>query len=223
MSAETNQKIALFDLDHTLIHGDSDHAWGDFLASKGLVDSKAHREANDRFFEDYKAGRLDMMEYLEFALKPLSDHDREVLEMHREEFIETIIKPMVLPKARDLVNGHRDQGDYTIMITSTNRFVTEPIAFLLGVDHLIATDPEEVDGKFTGKVDGKPSFQEGKVHRLHEWLETTHHDLKGSSFYSDSHNDLPLLEEVDHPVAVDPDDILLKVAEERGWKVMSLR
>jgi len=217
------QNLALFDLDHTLIDGDSDHAWGEFLAAKGLVDSGEHRQANNKFMEDYKAGHLDMMAYLEFALKPLADHDRQLLESHREEFIESIIKPMVLPKARELVNRHRDNGDFTMMITSTNSFVTEPIAFLLGVEKLIATDPEEVDGKFTGKVEGKPSFQQGKVDRLHEWMKDSGHDMNGSFFYSDSHNDIPLLEEVSRPIAVDPDDQLRQHAAKNGWEIISLR
>lgn len=219
----SKQKLALFDLDHTLINGDSDHAWGEFLASRGLVNAADHRAANDQFYEDYKAGNLDMMAYLEFALKPLSVHGRGLLETHREEFVETIIKPMVLPKATELVKKHLDAGDLNLMITSTNSFVTKPIAALMGFEHLIATDPEEVDGKFTGKVAGKPSFREGKVERLNQWLEDTQHDLVGSIFYSDSHNDIPLLEKVEKAVAVDPDDELRTHAGKRGWAILSLR
>jgi HAD superfamily hydrolase (TIGR01490 family) len=218
-----NQKLAMFDLDHTLIKGDSDHAWGEFLAKQGLVDAVEHRRANDRFYADYQAGRLNMDDYLRFALAPLSRHERGLLESQREVFIRTVIMPMVLPKARRLVNEHKAAGDLTLVITSTNRFVAEPIAALFKVDALIATEPEEEAGRFTGEVAGVPSFREGKVTRLRQWMQAGNYGLQGSFFYSDSHNDLPLLEEVEVPVAVDADEQLLAHARRRGWKIISLR
>ncbi|MBU2967163.1 HAD family hydrolase [Amphritea sp. 2_MG-2023] len=215
--------LAIFDLDNTLLNGDSDHAWGEFLCTKGIVDTQAYRQANDYFYQQYKSGTLDIVEFLEFALKPLSEHEPEVLEQLHQEFMQTTIAPMMLDKAATLLQKHRDQGDYLLIITATNRFVTGPIAALLGVDDTLATEPEMIDGRYTGKVSGTPCFQAGKVERLNAWLEQTGHSMEDSYFYSDSINDKPLLERVTHPVAVDPDELLKQAAEENGWPIISLR
>lgn len=215
--------LAIFDLDNTLIAGDSDHAWGEFLCEKGIVDSEEYRKANDYFYEQYKNGGLDIHEFLEFALRPLAQLDKDKLGQLHREFMQCKIEPMMLTKAKELLDNHRAQGDYLLIITATNHFVTGPIAEKLGVDEIIATDPEEVDGQYTGKVAGTPCFQEGKVTRLNEWLENNTHELEGSYFYSDSHNDLPLLELVSHPVAVNPDETLEQHANDKLWPVLDLR
>lgn len=215
--------LALFDLDNTLLEGDSDHLWGEYLVEQGVVDADLYRRENDRFYRDYRNGHLDIFEFLGFALKPLSQHAPERLQRWRADFLAEKIEPIILPQARALVQRHRDQGDTLVIITATNSFVTAPIAERFGVDQLIATEPEQVDGRYTGKVCGTPCFQQGKVVRLQAWLTQTGQDLDGSSFYSDSHNDLPLLEQVSHPYAVDPDDILAEQARERGWPILSLR
>lgn len=215
--------LAIFDLDNTLIGGDSDHHWGDYLVEKGIVDPDVYRQANDRFYHQYEQGTLDILDYLSFALKPLTEHPLEKLHALREVFVRERIEPLMLSAAAELLERHRDQGDTLLIITATNRFVTEPIAELLGVEHLIATDPEMLDGCYTGRVAGTPSFQAGKVERLRHWLEETGFNLDGAFFYSDSHNDLPLLEAVTYPIAVDPDPILEAKARARGWPVRSLR
>jgi len=215
--------LAIFDLDNTLISIDSDHAWGEFLLEQGAVDPVAYREANDRFMADYQAGTLDMAEFLAVALKPLADNTPEQLAAWHQQFMVSKIEPHILPKAEELLARHRTSGDTLLIITATNRFITAPIAERLGVDHLIAVDPERIDGRYTGRVQGVPSYREGKVTRLQEWLSEQDLTMEGAWFYSDSHNDLPLLEEVDHPVAVDPDDTLRNVAEQRQWRIMSLR
>lgn len=215
--------LAIFDLDNTLLNGDSDHAWGEFLCEKGVVDSEVYREANDYFYVQYKNGTLDIMEFLEFALKPLKDNEPDTLQQLHDEFMQTKIQPMMLEKAATLLQKHRDQGDFLLIITATNRFVTGPIAEHLGVDDTLATDPEQIDGRYTGKVAGTPCFQDGKVKRLHAWLENNSHSLEGSYFYSDSINDKPLLDLVTNPVAVDPDELLKQAAEENGWPIISLR
>ena len=215
--------LALFDLDNTLLAGDTDHAWGEFLVEESIVDAEEYRRANDRFYQEYLNGELDIMRYLSFALQPLARHDMNELLLWRDQFLEEKIRPMLQRKATDLLEYHREQQHTLMIITATNRFVTEPVAELLGVEHLIATEPELVNGRFTGGVAGIPSFQQGKVERLNDWLESTGETLKGAWFYSDSHNDLPLLRQVDHPVAVDPDPNLGAIARENGWPVMSLR
>ena len=215
--------LAIFDLDNTLLSIDSDHAWGEFLLEQGAVDPVAYREANERFMADYNAGTLDMAAFLEMALKPLADNSPEQLAAWHQQFMASKIEPHILPKAEELLARHRTKGDTLLIITATNRFITGPIAERLGVDDLIAVEPEMVDGRYTGRVDGVPSYREGKVIRLQAWLEAQDLTMDGAWFYSDSHNDLPLLEKVDHPVAVDPDDTLRKVAEERNWRIMSLR
>jgi|TARA_B100000749_G_scaffold275621_1_gene261534 HAD superfamily hydrolase (TIGR01490 family) len=215
--------LAIFDLDNTLLSIDSDHAWGEFLVEQGAVDPVAYREANERFLADYNAGTLDMAAFLEMALKPLAENTPEQLAAWHQQFMASKIEPHILPKAEELLARHRTKGDTLLIITATNRFITGPIAERLGVDDLIAVEPEMVDGRYTGRVDGVPSYREGKVIRLQAWLEAQDITMDGAWFYSDSHNDLPLLEKVDHPVAVDPDDTLRKVAEERHWRIMSLR
>lgn len=215
--------LAIFDLDNTLIAGDSDHSWGVFLVEKNLVDAETYQLANDRFYADYKNGCLDIRAYLKFSLAPLTRHSAEQLAALHSEFMEQHIEPLMLPKAAELLRQHRDRGDHLLIITATNGFVTRPIAKRLGVDDILATDPEFIDGRYTGDFVGTPCFQGGKITHLHEWLKTNRHSLEGAYFYSDSINDLPLLEQVDNPVAVDPDDRLAAIAEQRGWQVISLR
>ncbi|TNG02039.1 MAG: HAD family hydrolase [Gammaproteobacteria bacterium] len=215
--------LAIFDLDNTLLAGDSDYLWGRYLVDQGIVDVDIYEGENQRFYNEYKQGKLDIMEFLAFALKPLAQHSLEELFSWRYDYIQKVIKPIVSEAAINLVESHRRNGDILLIITATNRFVTEPIAKLFNIDHLLATDPE-IDGtRYTGKVDGIPCYRDGKVTRLNTWLEQTGHDLEDSYFYSDSHNDLPLLELVDHPIAVDPDAKLLEVAAQRNWSVISLR
>ena len=215
--------LALFDLDHTLLAGDSDYLWGLFLGERGIVDTETYVRENERFYREYREGRLDIYEFLRFSLAPLAAHPPELLESLRAAFVEEKIDPIILPAGRALIEEHRRQGDIPVIITATNAFVTRPIAERLGVEHLIATEPEFHDGRYTGAVAGIPCFQEGKVRRLEDWLAAQGMDLEGSWFYSDSHNDLPLLERVDHPVAVDPDPPLRETAARRGWPVRSLR
>lgn len=215
--------LAIFDLDNTLLHGDSDHAWGEFLCEQGLVDSEVYRQANDYFYQQYQQGTLDITEFLEFALKPLASIPPAQLSALHQQFMTEKVAPMITDKALALLQKHRDQGDFLLIITATNRFVTGPIAERLGVDAILATDPEQIDGRYTGKVAGTPCFQDGKVVRLNAWLAETGHSMQGSYFYSDSRNDLPLLEQVEFPVAVDADETLTRIAQERGWPVISLR
>jgi len=215
--------LAIFDLDNTLIAGDSDYLWGEYLVEQGVVDGDHYRSENERYYREYKQGALNIMEFLAFSLKPLSEHSLDQLHAWRAAFVAQKIRPILLPKAFELLQRHRQAGDVLLIITATNRFVTEPIAELLGVEHLLATEPEMRRGRYTGRVAGTPCFQAGKVRRLQQWLDETGHDLAGSTFYSDSHNDLPLLERVEHPVAVDADPVLARVAEQRGWPHISLR
>lgn len=215
--------LAIFDLDNTLLGGDSDYLWGQFLVEKGIVDRKHYEEANARFYEDYKNGTLDIVQFLEFALRPLAGNPVDALWRWRTQFIEEKIRSLVLPAAVALIEKHRRAGDTPIIITATNRFVTEPIARLYGIEHLLATTPEFENGRYTGRFVGTPCFREGKVHRLYEWLAENDHDLADSWFYSDSHNDLPLLSLVGFPVAVDPDETLKAYAEQKKWPVITLR
>ncbi len=215
--------LAIFDLDNTLIAGDSDHSWGVFLVEKQLVDAEAYRLANDKFYADYKNGTLDIRAYLQFSLAPLTRHSLEELQALHNEFMAMHIEPLMLTKAEALLHKHREQGDHLLIITATNGFVTRPIAKRLGVEDILATDPELIDGRYTGNFVGTPCFQAGKITYLHEWLKTNQHSLEGAYFYSDSINDLPLLEQVDNPVAVDPDERLTNVARERHWPILSLR
>lgn len=215
--------LAIFDLDNTLLSIDSDHAWGEFLLEQGAVDPEAYREANDRFLAEYRAGTLDIHDFLAVALRPLAENSPEQLATWHQQFMASKIEPHILARGEELVARHRSRGDTLLIITATNRFITGPIAARLGVDHLIAVEPEMVDGRYTGRVSGTPSYREGKVERLEEWLSDKELTLEDAWFYSDSHNDLPLLEKVAYPVAVDPDDTLREAAEARGWKIISLR
>jgi len=215
--------LALFDLDNTLLADDSDFLWGCFLVDKGLVDKTTYDEANKRFYDDYKKGTLDIYEFLAFSLKPLTQIPTEKLSALHKEFMLKHITPVMTEKGMAQIQQHRDRGDITVIITATNRFVTEPIADAFQVDDLIATDPEIIDGRYTGKVAGTPCFKEGKITRLKQWLEITSHDLVNSTFYSDSHNDLSLLEVVTTPVAVDPDDELKATALAKNWEIRSFR
>lgn len=215
--------LAIFDLDNTLLGGDSDHAWGEFACELGIVDRDSFRTANDEFYRDYKAGTLDIDAYLRHALSPLAGVDRETADAWHRRFMRAKIESMLLPGAEALVQRHREQGDHLLIVTATNRFITEPIALRLGIEDLIACEAELVNGHYTGEPIGIPSYAGGKVVRLEQWLQVHSCSLEGSWFYSDSHNDIPLLEVVDHPVAVDPDPGLRALAEERGWPVISLR
>jgi HAD superfamily hydrolase (TIGR01490 family) len=219
-------RLALFDLDNTLLAGDSDYEWGQFLVDRGVLVREAYEAQNRAYLEQYVAGTLDIHEYLGFALRPLAEHAPEDLARWHGEFMRDRILPMMSAAARALVRGHLQRGDLCAIITATNSFVTAPIAREFGVSHLIATDPESRGGRFTGRVAGTPCFREGKVRRLEEWLSAQRLSLgefAESAFYSDSHNDLPLLELVSRPVAVDPDEPLQAEARRRHWEVISLR
>ena len=215
--------IALFDLDNTLIAGDSDFLWGCFLVEQGIVDSELYERENRRFYDQYRVGELDIHEFLDFQLRPLSEHPVDTLQQWRRQYIEEKITPILLPKAQALIDRHRQQGDTLVVITATNRFITGPIVELYDIPHLLATEAEILDDRYTGKVSGIPCFQDGKVTRLSDWLKVNRHSLDNSWFYSDSHNDLPLLNRVTHPVAVDPDEILEEHARNNDWPIISLR
>ena len=220
------QNLALFDLDNTLLAGDSDYNWSLFLIRQGLFDEKTHHERNEQFYLDYKNGNLDIYKFLAFQLKPLSEHSMADLNALHAKYMDSVIRPMMTQKAQDLVNQHKAQGDLCLVITATNSFVTKPIAQAYGIAHLIGTDPEMVNGAYTGGVAGVPSFQEGKVTRLKLWLAERGQvlaDFERSYFYSDSHNDLPLMKLVTHPVAVDADAKLTDYAQQHGWPHISLR
>jgi HAD superfamily hydrolase (TIGR01490 family) len=215
--------LAIFDLDNTLLGGDSDYLWGQFLVEQGLVDGEHYERENQRFYNDYEAGTLDIYAYQAFMLRPLTLHPLAEMLVWRERFMEEKIQPILLPKADALLHQRRENGDTLLIITATNRFITAPIAERLGVPHILATEPEVVNGCYTGRTVGIPCFQHGKVERLNAWLAETDSDLTESWFYSDSHNDLPLLNRVTYPVAVDPDAKLARHAQEHGWPIISLR
>jgi HAD superfamily hydrolase (TIGR01490 family) len=219
-------RLALFDLDNTLLAGDSDYEWGQFLVDRGVLERESYEAQNRAYYEQYVAGTLDIHEFLGFALRPLARHSPAELERWHADFMASRVRPMIGEPARELVRRHRSAGDLCAIITATNSFVTRPIAREFGVEHLIATEPESRAGRFTGKVAGIPCFREGKVQRLDEWLAARASrlaDFSESSLYSDSHNDLPLLERVSRPVAVDPDARLAAVARERDWPVITLK
>jgi len=219
-------RLALFDLDNTLLSGDSDYEWGQFLVERGVVERAAYEAQNRAFYEQYKTGTLDIHEFLGFALRPLAEHSPEELGRWHADYLRTRIVPMITPAARALVRRHAQAGELCAIITSTNSFVTTPIAREFGVEHLIATEPERRDGRFTGRVEGTPCFRDGKLVRLEQWLAARGRrlpDFAASTCYSDSHNDLPLLERVTRPVAVDPDERLAREARRRGWETISLR
>lgn len=216
-------RLAVFDLDHTLLAGDSDYLWGQYLVEQGLVDGQTYARENQRYYEAYQAGTLDIRAFAAFSLAPIVKHGAERLARLRPRFVAEKIGPIVAAGAPALLERHRAQGDHVVITTATNRFITEPIAELLGVADLIATDPEIIDGRHTGRVAGTPNFREGKLVRLREWQARQGRDFAGMTVYSDSHNDLPLLQAADQPIAVDPDAQLRTEAERRGWRVISLR
>ena len=214
--------LAIFDLDNTLLAGDSDYLWGQYLVQQGLVDGKEYEEKNQRFYDEYKAGRLDIYEFLAFSLHPLTLFSAATLRDMHAQYMAQMIDRLITPQALALVDKHRQQGDTLMIITATNSFVTRPIAQAFGISNLLATEPELIDGHYTGKVSGIPCFQDGKVKNLQRWLEEHKQNLADSWFYSDSHNDLPLLYKVTHPVAVDPDAQLRQVAQQRNWPILNL-
>ncbi len=222
----TRMDLALFDLDNTLLTGDSDYEWAQFLIERGVLDRAAYEEKNDEFFRQYETGTLDIFEFLDFQLAPLARYPRVQLDAWRAEFMDAKIRPMIAPRARALIQAHRQSGALCAIVTATNSFITAPIARAFAIEHLIATEPEHHGGAFTGKVAGVPCFRDGKLARVEQWLAAEGRPLErfaASWFYSDSHNDLPLLERVSRPVAVDPDDRLRRLAHSRGWQVISLR
>jgi HAD superfamily hydrolase (TIGR01490 family) len=221
-----SMELVLFDLDNTLLSGDSDFAWAQFLIGKGVVDKEVYEARNLGFYEQYKAGTLDIFEFLDFQLAPLARHDRRQLDAWHHEFMATVIRPMIGSKARTLVRQHQAEGALTAVVTATNSFVTGPIALEFGIPHLVATVAAQEQGRFTGKPRGMPAFKAGKIERVDAWLESLGlhaGSFTRSWFYSDSHNDLPLMARVDRPVAVDPDATLRAHAEQNGWSVISLR
>lgn len=215
--------LAIFDLDNTLIANDSDYLWGEFLVDKGYVDADHFREQNAKFYEDYKSGNLDIFAYQRFALKPLSQQSMETLNEWHKQFMQEYIEPIILPKAQAMVDHHKNNGDLVMIITATNTFITRPIGERYGITELLGTEGEIKNGRYTGEVAGTPTFQHGKVTRLNRWLTENNETLEGSYFYSDSHNDLPLLELVSHPVVVNGDDKLLEIAKQRDWPLMDMR
>jgi len=212
--------LALFDLDKTLLGGDSDFLWGEFLSEISAVDVDEYQQKNQAFFDDYARGELDINQYLEFCLSPLADNSIKQLNKWHQQFMVEKIQPILLEKAKKVVDVHKKNGDRVMVITATNSFVTRPIAETYGINELLATEPEMIAGKFTGKVLGEPCFQIGKVHKLQQWCEENNETLDGAYFYSDSHNDLPLLELVDNPVVVHGDEKLLAIAKQKNWQCM---
>ncbi|MEE4277143.1 MAG: HAD family hydrolase [Halieaceae bacterium] len=215
--------LAIFDLDNTLIAGDSDHLWGEFLCDRGVVNAEAFRATNAAFYADYQRGELDIAAYAAFALGPLAGRTPDSVAGLQSEFMRRCIDPLMLPAALRLIDEHRVRGDRLLIITATNEFITRPIGRRLGIDELLGCAVEMKDGVFTGRATGTLTYREGKVRRLREWLEAENEALAGASFYSDSHNDLPLLEIVDRPVLVDPDETLAAIGRERGWEQLTLR
>ena len=216
--------LVLFDLDNTLLAGDSDYEWGVFLCNEGAVEADDYRRRNQAFYEDYQAGRLDALAYVHFVLEAITATPPDKLTALHARFMAEHVEPMVTQSALELVKKHQRAGDLTAIITATNRFITEPIAARFGVRHLIATEPER-DGndRYTGRIEGVPCFREGKIECLKRWLERERPTYGETWFYSDSHNDLPLLEQVDRPVVVDGDEALVRRAKEKRWEITSLR
>lgn len=216
-------KLTIFDLDNTLLAGDSDYTWGEFLVGKGLVDALHYKQENDRFYAEYQQKTLDIVEYQRFVLTPLITLSITQLNALHNEFMLSHIAPIRLQKADALIKQHQAQGDELLVITATNSFIAGPIVTTLGIKHLLATEPEVIDGRFTGNIVGDPCFQEGKIKRLKQWLAHTGKQCEETTFYSDSINDAPLLEFADVAVAVDPDDALSALAKAKGWPIISLR
>ena len=216
--------LAIFDLDNTLIGGDSDYLWGEFLCDEGIItDRESFQKMNDYFYHQYEIGELDIYAWAEFSFKVLSEYSFDKLNQLRKDFMEIKIRPIFLEKAQNCIDNHKKNGDSVLVITASNTFVTKPIVEMYGIEHLLATEPEFVSGRFTGKVSGIPCFQSGKIDNLMPWLEKNNENLIGSYFYSDSHNDLPLLELVDNPVVINGDPILIAAANENGWTNLDWR
>ena len=215
--------LAIFDLDNTLIGGDSDFLWGEFIGEEGIVDANAYREKNEYFYQQYDLGTLDIYAWLEFCLEPLTRYSMTELQELHHRFMIQKIEPIMLDKAQNCINQHKERGDTVLVMTASNSFVTAPIAKKYGINQMLATEPEIKAGRYTGGVSGIPCFQAGKIDKLMPWLQKNEETLNGSTFYSDSHNDLPLLELVDNPVAVNADKILTKIAEKKGWDVLNWR
>ena len=225
MQSISSGKLALFDLDNTLLEGDSDHAWGEFLISNSLVEEKAHREKNDHFYDQYKQGALDIHGYVAFTLQPVMQLNRTQRAQLIAKFMEQSVEPIILDKGKELVRTHLDAGDFCIIITATNEFISTPIAKLFNADLIMATQLQISNGMYNGKILGTPCYQDGKVAKLKAWISSEENgvDLAESVFYSDSINDLPLLQQVANPIAVDPDQRLREKAESEGWKILTLR
>jgi HAD superfamily hydrolase (TIGR01490 family) len=216
-------RLAIFDIDNTLIAGDSDLLWGEFLCERNYVDSNVYKAEHEKYYKDYLSGKLDINNFLKFQLKVLGENDLNLLKKWRKDFFEEKIRPVILPKAHQLIDKHRNQNHDLLIITATNRFIVEPIASEFKIENIIACEPEIYNEQFTGKFTGTPSYAEGKVERFNDWLKTIGRRLEESWFYSDSHNDIPLMKEVNHPVAVDPDESLKNEALKIGWSIISLR
>jgi len=214
--------LAIFDLDHTLINGDSDHLWGEYMVENGIVDEQAYRQRNDVFYQDYQRGTLDNDQYLAFALEPLTHYSIDELYAWRADYVEKRIRPLIAPGTAQLLDEHRESNHLLMIISATNLFVSEPIGQMLGVRTVLATKPEIIANRYTGRFLGTPTYQQGKVTVLKEWAANNNHELDGAYFYSDSLNDLALLEQVDNPVTVNPDDDLKLIAEARAWKIIDL-
>ena len=215
--------LAIFDLDNTLIGGDSDFLWGEFIGEEGIVDANTYRKKNEYFYQQYDLGILDIYAWLEFCLEPLTRYSMKELQEFHHRFMIHKIEPILLEKAQNCINQHKERGDTVLVMTASTSFVTAPIVKKYGINHLIATEPEIKEGRYTGGVSGIPCFQAGKIDKLMPWLQKNEETLTGSTFYSDSHNDLPLLELVDNPVAVNADKILTKIAEKKGWEILNWR
>lgn len=220
-------KLAIFDLDHTLLAGDSDYMWGNFLVDKGIVNAEQYRKKNDDFYQQYQDKTLDILEYQAFVLAPLTRLSKTEREALHTEFMATVIMPLRQIKADQLIATHKANGDTLLVITATNHFIASPIVAAMGIPNILATDPEIINEQFTGKVVGEPCFQGGKIIRLQHWLAEqkaqNQHTFSHTTFYSDSINDAPLLEYVDTAIAVDPDDKLRELAEKKQWSIISLR
>ena len=215
--------LAIFDLDNTLIGGDSDFLWGEFIGEEGIVDASVYRKKNEYFYQQYDLGTLDIYAWLNFCLEPLTRYSMTELQEFHHRFMIQKIEPILLDKAQNCINQHKERGDTVLVMTASTSFVTAPIVKKYGINHLLATEPEIKEGRYTGGVSGIPCFQAGKIDKLMPWLQKNEETLTGSTFYSDSHNDLPLLELVDNPVAVNADKILTKIAEKKGWEVLNWR
>ena len=214
--------LAIFDLDHTLINGDSDHLWGEYMVKNGIVDELSYRQRNDAYYQDYQRGTLDNDQYLAFALEPLGRYSIEELHAWRADYVEQCIRPLIAPGTLGLLDKHRQLNHELMIISATNFFVCEPIGHMLEVPTVLATRPEIIDNRYTGRFLGTPTYKQGKVTVLNQWIADSNHELAGAYFYSDSLNDLALLEQVDNPVAVSPDDDLKAIALARDWKIIDL-